>query len=263
MYRWRVRRAHGKQSGYMLLLLMLAVAMLAVTLLGVATNYRQSIRRDREEEMIHRGVQYIRAVRLYCRKNNNSYPPSVDRLLETNNIRYLRKRYKDPMTKDGSWMIAHITDIKLPAANTGLGTSGTPDSAATPGQQASTTGDTKAATDSAGQGNGETITPATGTGNQNANANSGPANTSGGAGEVLGGQAMIGVISKSSQEGIRSFNEKSKYNEWLFVYQPTLESAQPGHIPNGPFNPKANAIGGIAAPGGTSVVPGTGTGTQK
>src|SRR6266511_1077862 len=100
MYRWRAR--HGsreRQSGYMLLLLMLAVAMLSITMLSVATNYRQSIRRDREVEMIHRGAQYVRAVRLYCRKNNSSYPPSIDRLLETNKIRYLRKRYKDPMTR--------------------------------------------------------------------------------------------------------------------------------------------------------------------
>ena len=42
----------------MLLVLMLAVAVLTITMLGVARNYRRSILRDREVEMIHRGEQY-------------------------------------------------------------------------------------------------------------------------------------------------------------------------------------------------------------
>ena len=263
----------------MLLLLMLAVAMLAITLLGVATNYRQRIRRDREVEMIHRGVQYERAVRLYYRKNN-SYPPSIDRLLETNKVRFLRKRYKDPMTPDGAWRIAHPTDVlSLTGTNLGLGTSGSPGSTSTGGGSTTTTtaagqqggatggttgatggtaGGTTAATDS-GQVTGGTITAAAGTGDQNLTSNTGPANTTGGAGEVLGGGPMIGVVSKSSQEGIHTFNDKSKYNEWLFIYLPTQETAQPGHIPNGPFNPKANMTGGIVGGSGLTTTPGTTT----
>ncbi len=210
-----------QQSGYMLLVLMLAVAMLAMTLLSVAPNYKQSIRREREVEMIHRGVQYIRAVRNYYRKNNNSYPPSIERLLETNKVRFLRKRYKDPMTRDGAWRIAHPTDVNLPAANTGLGTSGTPST-----------------TDGGTQNN---------TGGDAGTAPNQPA-----AGQVLGGTDMIGVISKSSEEGIHSFNERSKYNEWLFIYLPVQDVAsQPGRIPNGPFNPKEILAGGSV--GGTNL----------
>ena len=59
----RLRRAGSgrSDSGYMLLFLMLAVAVLTITMLGVARNYRRSILRDREVEMIHRGEQYERA----------------------------------------------------------------------------------------------------------------------------------------------------------------------------------------------------------
>ena len=246
MFRSSARRKGGsnEQSGYMLLVLMLAVAMLAITLLGVATNYRQSIRRDREVEMIHRGVQYERAVRLYYRRNKN-YPPSIDRLLESNNIRYLRQRYKDPMTRDGTWRIAHPTDVTLPGANTGLGTSGSPPTGGTGTAGIDTSGkkaDTGGVTE-----------------NPTGPSTTGPANTSGGTGEVLGGGPMIGVVSKSSQEGIHIFNEKSKYNEWLFIYLPTQEVAQPGHIPNGPFNPKAIVAGGAGGPGGLTTTPSTTT----
>ena len=308
MFRTRARRRDGgsRQSGYMLLLLMLAVAMLTITMLSVATNYRQSIRRDREVEMIHRGVQYERAVRLYYRKNN-SYPPSVERLLETNKVRYLRKQYKDPFTPDGTWKIAHLTDINLPTAATGLGTAGTSgtvgssaagaessSTAATAGQQGgqqngaigatggesggpqptATTGAEGAAPNatSAGTSSGPASTSqgsGTGLGDQGptGTGNAGPASTLGGAGDLLGGGAMIGVVSKSKQEGIHTFNEKSRYSEWLFVYLPSQDTAQPGHIPNGPFNPKANqgtgVQSGLTTPGSTqgTSTPGTTTPT--
>ena len=284
MYRWRARRASERQSGYMLLLLMLAVAMLAITLLGVATNYRQSIRRDREVEMIHRGVQYERAVRIYYRKNNSSYPPSIDRLLETNKVRYLRKAYKDPMTPDGTWKIAHLTDVNLPAANTGLGTTGTPATGTGSGGLGGTPTGTGAgllgaATGATSGASTPDTTQTAGTGGADqstATTNTTPANTSGGAGPVLGGGAMIGVVSKSKQEGVHSFNEKSQYNEWLFIYLPTQDTNQLGAIPNGPFNPKATTNTGLGGqtvsttptPGSTqgtttgTTTPGTNPGTM-
>ena len=54
------------------------------------------IKRDREEEMIHRGVQYSRAIRAYYKKFGR-YPTKIEDLENTNNLRFLRKRYKDPM----------------------------------------------------------------------------------------------------------------------------------------------------------------------
>ncbi len=128
MWRITVRRARGrgKDSGYMLLFLMLAVALLTITMLGVARNYRRSIVRDREVEMMHRGDQYARAVKRFYKKNG-SYPTSIEQLEKTNNIRYLRKRYKDPMSPAGAWKLAHLTDVKLSPAGglaTASGTAG-------------------------------------------------------------------------------------------------------------------------------------------
>jgi hypothetical protein len=49
----------------------------------------------KEAELVFRGEQYARRVMLYQRKSPNALPPSVDVLL---NDRYLRKKYKDPIT---------------------------------------------------------------------------------------------------------------------------------------------------------------------
>src|SRR5271165_3705603 len=91
-----LKRSSGEQ-GYILLTLMLFVALLTIGLLAMVQNVELQIRRDREEELIHRGVQYSRAIGKFVRKFGR-YPQSVDELESTNNIRFLRKRYKDPIT---------------------------------------------------------------------------------------------------------------------------------------------------------------------
>jgi type II secretory pathway pseudopilin PulG len=273
MPRMRVRRRNGRRqdSGYMLLVLMLAVAVLTITMLGLAVNYRRSIVRDREVEMIHRGVQYERAVQLYYRKMG-SYPPSMEALENTNKIRFLRKRYKDPMSPDGQWQIAHITDIKLTGASGLTAAAGGPAAApggasvvqtnqlqAAAGALSSTTSAASQSTDgtSAGASTSSTAVQTTGT-----NAGTGPADTSGpaGTGTVLGGGPMLGVISKSKAEGIHSFNDKSHYNEWYFIYDPSQDrtTADGSTLQlKGPYNPNL-ALGATSTSNGS---PGGQTGT--
>jgi hypothetical protein len=253
----------------MLLVLMLAVAVLTITMLEVAQNYRRSILREREVEMIHRGVQYERAVRIYYRKNNGSYPTSIEQLENTNKVRYLRKRYKDPMSPDGQWQIAHITDIKLPGI-TGLG--GTAGAAALAGSAGLTGAAGNAALgaasalltnsgslSSAAPGTAQstdginTGTAASSSGGQTTGTTgTGPADTGGtsgnGAGPVLGGGPMLGVISKSKAEGIHAFNSKSKYNEWYFIYDPSQDK---GQQLTGPYNPNLT-LGATSNSNGTA-----------
>jgi hypothetical protein len=76
---------------------MLSVALLAIGALALVEKIEFQIKRDREEEMIHRGVQYSRAVRRYFKKFGR-YPSRIEELESTNNIRFLRQRYKDPIT---------------------------------------------------------------------------------------------------------------------------------------------------------------------
>ena len=53
------------ESGYVLLALLLIVALLSIGLFTTIQRIDFQIKRDREEELIHRGVQYSRAVRKY------------------------------------------------------------------------------------------------------------------------------------------------------------------------------------------------------
>ena len=76
---------------------MLVITVLAIAATAVAPGIAFQIRRDREEELIHRGVQYSRAIRRYVKKFGR-YPTRIEELENTNNMRFLRKRYKDPVT---------------------------------------------------------------------------------------------------------------------------------------------------------------------
>src|SRR3954468_5869234 len=87
------RRAEG---GYILLTLLLVVTVLIITAGAILPEITFQIKRDKEEELIHRGVQYSRAIRRYVKKFGR-YPTRIEDLENTNNIRFLRRRYKDPL----------------------------------------------------------------------------------------------------------------------------------------------------------------------
>ena len=106
------RRTSSRQSeqGYILLLLLLTVCIMTIMVATAVTTIKFQIRRDREEEMVHRGVQYTRAIRAYYRKFNR-FPAKIEDLENTNQLRFLRKRYKDPITgKD--FKILHVGDVQ-------------------------------------------------------------------------------------------------------------------------------------------------------
>src|SRR6266576_405441 len=94
----QIRRypSHRDQRGYIMLTLLLAMALMAIFAGVIASSISFDIKRDREEELIHRGVQYSRAIRAYYKKFGR-YPTKIEDLENTSNLRFLRKRYKDPM----------------------------------------------------------------------------------------------------------------------------------------------------------------------
>ncbi len=99
------------KRGYILIMLMLFVALLAIAAGVAAPTIAFTVRRDREEEMIHRGTQYSRAIRWYVKKTGR-YPSRLEDLENTNNIRFLRKRYKDPVTNK-DFKILHVGEVQL------------------------------------------------------------------------------------------------------------------------------------------------------
>ena len=90
------------ESGYVLLAVIFLTVILLISIALAAPKIAQSIQRDRDLETIHRGEQYKRAIQLYY-KQYGAYPTSFDQLKQTNNVRYLRKEYADPLTGKVDW----------------------------------------------------------------------------------------------------------------------------------------------------------------
>lgn len=63
--------------------------------------------RDKEALLIDRGEQYSRAIELYGRKLMRR-PQTLDDLEKGQTIRFLRRRYKDPMTGKDEWRLIHM-----------------------------------------------------------------------------------------------------------------------------------------------------------
>ena len=84
--------------------------------------------REKEEELIFRGRQYARAIGLFQRKFANTAPPTIDVLVEQ---RFLRKKYKDPITNDDFQPIyANQAAIRRPGGGPRRATAGQSASAA-------------------------------------------------------------------------------------------------------------------------------------
>ena len=98
------------------------VAVATILLAAVLPEITFEIRRDREEEMIHRGVEYSRAIRNYYKKFGR-YPTRLEELESTNNQRFLRKRYKDPIAKNKDFKLLHFGEVKMALNNPQTGVS--------------------------------------------------------------------------------------------------------------------------------------------
>ncbi len=111
-----IRRPHPSEEGYILIAVIFLLALLIISLAIAAPNIKKEIQRDRDIETMHRGKQYMRAIRLYYKKFGG-YPPNVDALIKpTNNVRFLRKKYIDPTTGKDEWKPIRYGQNKAPTA---------------------------------------------------------------------------------------------------------------------------------------------------
>jgi type II secretory pathway pseudopilin PulG len=94
-------------DGYAFVVLMVAMTVMLIALAAALPSVYHESQREKEEELIFRGNEYARAIYLFQRQFQR-YPKSVDELIRTNNIRFLRHAYKDPMSSDGKWRFIHV-----------------------------------------------------------------------------------------------------------------------------------------------------------
>jgi len=96
------RRFKIENKGYALLTAVLAIAIFSVLILKARDMWETEIQRDLEQELLFRARQYVTAIEMFRQKNPNTFPQSLDELFEK---KCLRKRFLDPMTKEGLWNV--------------------------------------------------------------------------------------------------------------------------------------------------------------
>jgi len=271
------------EEGYILVMVVFMVALLVIAMSLAGPVIRKEIQRDREIETMHRGKQYVRGVRMYYKKFG-AYPPTVDALINTNQIRFLRRKYIDPTTGKDEWKIIHVGQNKTQTlgffgqpiggstiAGIGPGAGGPNPSGGMfnsppgTGGSGSTFGSTNFGTTSStpigttgSPSDGSSGTGAAGTTSTDPNAPGGttPSGTasstgSGLTGQTFGGGGIIGVSPNSPKQSILAYKKKNHYNEWEFFYDPIAEQMlmQGGAIGQPAGTPTQVGAPGVTAPG--------------
>jgi type II secretory pathway pseudopilin PulG len=183
----------NKSEGYTILLLMFMVFVMSIGLMIVVPVWQTQIQREKEEELIFRGKQYVEAIRLFQQKKPGTFPRDFEELVEE---KCLRKLFTDPMTPDGEWNLILASDS--PAAGRSRQRQPVRRTTRNPrsGGQAA-----------ASQRKGGTafavqrvlIAPQ-------------------GALSRIDFPRIIGVVSKSTQKSIKIYYDQDSYDKWLFFF---------------------------------------------
>jgi hypothetical protein len=103
------RPKRDRQRGFAYMMALVAIMVMVASTLAIFELGAVQARRNREYEMIWRGNQYKRAIRLYYHKTGK-YPQTVDDLVKgLPQLHFLRQQYKDPTNKsDGAWRFIYV-----------------------------------------------------------------------------------------------------------------------------------------------------------
>jgi len=274
------RHARKNERGYALLLVAFASTLILIAAITAAPNIKTVRKREKEQEMIWRGNQYVRGIKLYYRKNGK-FPTSLEDLTkpQVGNIRFMRQQYKDPMNpEDGSWRLIYVgpsgqligslkpqPTITMPAGIPGASGVGTP---AANLNGAGMNGPVSFA--GAGQGSAPgpvdpSAQPSGGTGQDQGPRSGYSLNAPGGVSTdtdasqipsgdtptVIGG-SIIGIGSKASGRSVIVYDKASNYRLFEFYWDPSKDLqgfGQPQNIPGAQI-PGTSTPGTPASPFG-------------
>jgi type II secretory pathway pseudopilin PulG len=215
--------------------LLVSLAVMSVLMSVAMPVWRHEARREKEAELAFRGEQYARAIALYRSKNANNFPPSVDVLVQG---KYLRKKYKDPMSPDGEFRIVPL------------------------GGQAGQIGTQQPGAGAPGPGGRGTAPQVPG--GRGIQPQAPPTSQAPTAGAASGG--IIGVASKSTETSIRIYKGQTRYDQWPFTFNMAnrpgaqVPGAQAPGMPGGrgqgrPGQPGIGGRGGRGPGGGRGTIP--------
>jgi type II secretory pathway pseudopilin PulG len=184
----KLRRTRRVQAGYNLVMLMVLLTILNIVIAASLPSWSSVIRRDREEELISRGLQYAEAIRIF--QNRFQRPPvRLEELIDVE-PRSIRRLWKDPMTDSGKWRLIPLQGPSQPLTPQPPGEEGEVDPE---GRMGGLQGE---------EGEGEEGEETFGKPKQ----------------EVQIGP-FKGVHSRSGKTSIMIFNGKERYDEWHFTVE--------------------------------------------
>ena len=212
-------RQLSDERGYLMVALLVAMSVMAIMMTAALPAWHTLAQREKEAELIFRGEQYARALALYQRRFANAPAPSLDLLVDQ---RFLRRKYKDPITNDEFQILTAGAPATGQAAPGGV----------QDGQ--------RALQQAAGRAAGAAGQAAPGQGR---------------AGVAGGTGGIVGVASKSPLKSLRLYNGRDTYNQWVFM--PVQMSARAGG-PAGAAGGRGAATPGPRGTGGRGIDTGRG-----
>ena len=282
-YRLRARivaaraKRGGRDAGFAYLLALFMVLAVVVASQVALQNLATEGQRLREREMIWRGEQCARAIKLYFRKTGH-YPQTMEDLQKgMPELHFLRAAaYNDPLNKDGGgdWRFIYVNATGQLIGSTryanyqqmaimDMNGGKIPDQAVLPGAVSAASlgaGNSQQRQNPQGSqqpglsgASGQTSSGATGAsqpGNPLAQLKpTGPVD-----GPVLGG-FLTGVASKVDRPSVKVYKGGKKYLDWEFIWNPVEDNAravQNGLTPQGPTPGQPGQPIGLGGIGGNS-----------
>jgi hypothetical protein len=86
---------------------MMGLVVMSIMLGALVQQWSDIQRRENEAELIFRGNQYVKAIKLYQAEHGGALPTSLEILIKPGprQRRYIRRLFRDPMVPDGKWGI--------------------------------------------------------------------------------------------------------------------------------------------------------------
>jgi hypothetical protein len=278
------------QAGYALLYAIFLSATLLVLAAAAAPSILNQGRREREQQLIWRGNQYVRGIRLYFQKNGR-FPQNKEELLNgTLDVHFVRKAFKDPVNAAAGddWRMIYVSPSgqltgsvryhslqemaaalgggdSLPNLATLLGGGAGAQAGAGRGGAPAAAGPQGPARGVIGRGGLPGAPPAAGA--DAAGQGRGEAQPLGPLGQPIEqapleavdgpviGASMIGIASKVKQTSLLVYQGRDSYFDWEFIWNPLLGGVV---APPGAQQPGAAAPEGVGPdqPAPTDETPG-------
>jgi type II secretory pathway pseudopilin PulG len=171
------RPARRGEAGFNFVILMIAVTVMMILVGAALPAWSNAVKRDKEEELIFRGLQYAEALRVFQQRFGR-LPSTLDELVKAE-PRSIRQLWPDPMTGKPDWVLIRTN---APVGAQG----GNPPTGEDPGDD----------------GRDPEAEPGALGGGIDGGAGMGP---------------IRGVRSRSREPALKTFLDKNRHDEWLFT----------------------------------------------